>query len=411
MSPAKTSFVVAPLKSGILLLICSFGLMELILHVLSWSIPEVSRVLARPSDREPEVVSDVRLGLRGNPLHPGHDEAGYRNRERLTRADIVTLGDSLTYGLFVAREASWPQVLAVETHHTVYNMGVDGAGPGEYYLQLEEALSLKPRRLVLGLYFGNDFFDAFAFSSRHPQVAGAVDSDLKKMAERLEKERPIQLEFNRAFGIERKETQPETTRTSFVPLWVSKNVKLYGLVRAFKNGFIQTEQVPILSKKFEEAADSLSPIQRQYFSVFAGATWRTILGGGYRSLLVDNRDPRFQVGFEVTQRLLDLMAVRCRTAGVNFLVVLLPTKDSVFWPRVPDPENHRGLRQLVMDEERLKNTLVSYLREHAIDFVDLLEPLRKAPTQPYFENADGHPNAAGHQVIGREIAAYLSKRE
>jgi hypothetical protein len=155
----------------------------------------------------------------------------------------------------------------------------------------------------------------------------------------------------------------------------------------------------------------LSPIQRQYFTVFAGATWRTILGGGYRSLLVDNRDPRFQVGFEVTQRLLELMAVRCRTAGVNFLVVLLPTKDSVFWTRVPDPENHRGLRQLVMDEERLKNTLVSYLREHDIDFVDLLEPLRKAPTQPYFENADGHPNAAGHQVIGREIAAYLSKRE
>ncbi len=126
----------------------------------------------------------------------------------------------------------------------------------------------------------------------------------------------------------------------------------------------------------DEAAGSLSPIQQQYFSLYEGTTWRTILGAGYRSLLVNNSDPRVQVGLEVTQRLLELIAERCRNNGVSFHVVLLPTKDNVFWPYIPDPENHKSLRQQVMDEEQLKKRLIFHMRKHGIDFIDLLDRLK-----------------------------------
>lgn len=410
MPEAKNRSRWKELKNALVLFICSLTFIELTLHGLSWSFPQVSRLLAGPW-RNAEFLPDTLFRLRGNPLYVGHDSAGYRNQTRPAQADIITLGDSNTYGVLVGFDEVWPRVLAGEIRDTVYNMGVDAYGPGEYFLQLDEALSLQPRRLILAFYFGNDLFDAFAFSSRQPQLVGPIDEELKETADRLEAEYPIEAEFNRAFGIEDKNAQPKTSRDSWSRVWISQNVKLYGLVRAFKYGFLQAKPMPFVSSTFKEAAGSLSPIQREYFSLYEGPAWRTILGSGYRSLLIDTRDPRVQVGLEVTQRLLELIAERCRNNGVSFHVVLLPTKDNVFWPYIPDPENHKSLRQQVMDEEQLKKKLIFHMRKHGIDFIDLLEPLKNASVQPYFENADGHPNAAGHQIIAQTIAAHLSQGE
>src|SRR6185503_7301284 len=49
-------------------------------------------------------ITDVRLGRRGNPDHLEHDARGYRNKEALSRSDVVVLGDSHAYGAGVARE-------------------------------------------------------------------------------------------------------------------------------------------------------------------------------------------------------------------------------------------------------------------------------------------------------------------
>jgi hypothetical protein len=41
-----------------------------------------------------------------------------------------------------------------------------------------------------------------------------------------------------------------------------------------------------------------------------------------------------------------------------------------------------------------------------VPYVDMLAPLRASSAQPYFENADGHPNPLGHDVIAAELARY-----
>ncbi len=100
------------------------------------------RVLSPPWEVLRPTIPDDRLGTRGNPLHPDHDRAGYRNLERPGHANIVVLGDSHAYGGGGIAK-SWPARLGA------YNMALPGYGPGHNLLQLEEALSFQPRLVIV----------------------------------------------------------------------------------------------------------------------------------------------------------------------------------------------------------------------------------------------------------------------
>ena len=95
---------------------------------------------------------------------------------------------------------------------------------------------------------------------------------------------------------------------------------------------------------------------------------------------------------------------------MDFLVVLLPTKEIVFWPRVAGGAPSPDLASMVASEERLRSVLIQDLGRQGVAYVDLLEPLRHAPAQPYFVSLDGHPNALGHEVIGNAVAARLASQ-
>lgn len=142
--------------------------------------PRANRVIAIP---------DERLGYRGNPNHPDHDARGYRNARALASADVVTLGDSNTYGISVKREQAWPSVLAARTGLNVYNMAFAGYGPGQITPQWPETLALRPRAVIVGFYFGNDLVDAFIKTDGQAVPPGLVD--LVQRAAALERQDPI----------------------------------------------------------------------------------------------------------------------------------------------------------------------------------------------------------------------------
>src|SRR6185295_19744876 len=79
-----------------------------------------------------EVVDHPFVGARIKPGTTGHDMLGYRNREVPDRADVVVLGDSMTYGVGAPRDSTWPDQFAALLRKTVYNMGLGGYGPLEY---------------------------------------------------------------------------------------------------------------------------------------------------------------------------------------------------------------------------------------------------------------------------------------
>jgi lysophospholipase L1-like esterase len=128
-------------------------------------------------------------------------------------------------------------------------------------------------------------------------------------------------------------------------------------------------------------------------------------------LALNQRDPRILLGFELSVEALVSMTARCRQEHVELLVAVLPTKESVFWPRVTDRDSHPQLQGLVEDEMAFREGLIRRLRDAHIAVLDLLSELRTATAQPYPETLDGHPNAAGHRIIAERVGGWIIDRQ
>ena len=82
---------------------------------------------------------------------------GGRNVHRPENTDIVTIGDSLTYGTSVASTENWPMQLALLTGSNVYNIGIGATNPVDYMNRFDVALNFKPEYVIVALWLGNDF--------------------------------------------------------------------------------------------------------------------------------------------------------------------------------------------------------------------------------------------------------------
>lgn len=388
------------------LVLASLIFAELLLHALGAASHDVRSVLTPPAERNTRWIEDTRLRLRSNPLWLEHDANGYRNPHALTHADIVTLGDSNTYGSFVAREAAWPQLLADKTGVSVYNMGVGGYGPAQYFLQIEDALRLSPKLIIIALYFGNDFVDTVVLAQRNPEIRAlaslAASKDAARSLEtgealrRLEREMARRAQCNEA-------SPSEVNRKPPVPSpldrWLAHNVMLYALA-----GNLSAVLQAQLSA---HAMSARSTASAENCATFVDGKWRTTFNVAYVGAALDSRDPWIELGFEVSRTVLERIHRRVQAAGAELLVVLLPTKESAFWNKIRKPERFAGLRKLVDDEARWRVQLTDALRKRDVPVLDLLPALRDAPVQPYFENTDEHPNETGHRLIANVIADYL----
>jgi hypothetical protein len=372
-------------------LVSSLAICEIVLHVLA-----ASRlgVLLEP---RPLWVPDLVLGYRGNPRYPDHDARGYRNSETLSNADIVTIGDSHTYGIGVERQEAWPALLPARIGRSVYSMAHGGYGPSQYERMLPEALTLRPQLLIVGLYMGNDFYDAYTFTKGNPLPPHLTE--LAARAAAIDNEAPIEEQAARLWALGRR---------SPVRAWLGDHVRLYRLAYHVRQRI--TTPSALLSQNFETAVAALTPESRTYVSMIDGPGWRTILRTPHRRLGMNQRDPRILLGFELSVAALESIATQCRLEHVDLLVVVIPTKESVFWPRVSDPDRHPQGRELVEDETAFRARLVRRLHDAHIAVLDVLSALQAAMTQPYPENLEDHPNLAGHRIIAEQVAGWVLDR-
>lgn len=140
----------------------------------------------------PELENDPVLGIKVKAHSAGHDAWGFRNKSVPQRAEIVTIGDSQTYGISASAENSWPAQLERMLDKKVYNLSLGGYSPLEYlYLLKSKALLLHPSTVIVGLYLGNDL--AGAYSSTYSRDAwktyrlgqAIADSDSAQSEHRL----------------------------------------------------------------------------------------------------------------------------------------------------------------------------------------------------------------------------------
>jgi lysophospholipase L1-like esterase len=376
--------------------------------LLSLIIAEVGlRIIekARLGDRavEDKLTNDPQLGRRLAPYAMGHDANGFRNDDVPQHADIVVLGDSQTWGVNVQRPDAWPQQLGRISQQRVYNMGLGGFGPVQYWVLTERALKLSPKVIVVGLYLGNDLFDAYDMAytnSLYVQLRASnapvelLNNDIKARAEVLWSEAK---DFHNRFG----RLSPRGWT-----YWLREHLAIGRLLN-------RTGWWPGSTDVDYEIDKAWAWAYPEHGSVYEGGQIRTVFTTAYRLVGLDVTDPHIAEGLRITEDLLVRIDALANARGCKVLVLLIPTKESVYAAGL---KGQLGLNdtyaKLMAMETQARQELEAACAKHNISCVDALPSLSGAlerREQVYPFSTDSHPNAHGYSVLASRVYDELSK--
>ncbi|HJU65052.1 MAG TPA: GDSL-type esterase/lipase family protein, partial [Gemmatimonadaceae bacterium] len=332
------------------------GLAEAFLHLAAALSPRIAFELSPPWSRA--TTGDSALGFRLSPYFPSHDAWGYRNDSVPVRADVVTIGDSFTYGFAAPSGGSWPRHLAQLSGLTIYNAGVGGYGPCEYEIVLERTSTLEPRTVIVGLHTGNDLGDAYRAVYTDGRCAHLRNSSADLVAElRALDQRGTLADLAAQRGWTTTAPSPDASSTvRSLHRWIARRSQLYALARSVRYAMLQLS-APVRADvgadegSYDESAD------REHRVAFASdSVQRTVFKDpAIFELTVDLGDARIREGLRITEQVLGSMHQHLRARNVRLVVALLLDKPAVFAPvvrhRAPDALPDR-FYELAAKEER-----------------------------------------------------------
>jgi len=430
---------------NLLFLVFLLTLFELFLHISSIWFPRIDLVTRRPDPqwwelnrRYNRIIIDPRNGYTGDPAYPEHDAWGFRNESIPAEADIITLGDSWTYGTVVNKEDAWPVLLAGMSSRNVYNMGMGGANLINYYQTFEKSLQLHPKYVIVSFYFGNDFFTTvkhFHMDNAH-KIFGAKALELEAGIRDAETRNPVNVkalqntcrykEQNKQISQtaeQRKSPLNNQMRGGFVSSaddvrhWLSENSRLYWLLWTLKRMLkeIITSDTIKIERDYERHVQASSARERRSCFRFSDGDWKTVFDNTLRARLVDSHDERTLAALDVAKRISGTMNSSIIESGGEFLVILFPTKETVFSNRmntenIPVPGVYSEMESITGSEQFLKDSLIEYFDEEGIAYIDMLPYLQGAERQPFFGHSDSHPNKFGNFVIARTVNDFINRQ-
>jgi len=284
---------------------------------------------------------------------PG-DLLGFRNRSIPNVTDIITIGDSQTYGNNATLEKNWPSQMAAGLQgkqNILYNMSIGAWGATQYLDIFQKAKWFFPRLIIVAFYTGNDPLDSFI------QVYGndrwrdfRPDKSLSKSDAPAAK-------------------YPDPNKVSESEFWQIN----------FQDGTIMT-----FTPKYRHAANKYD-------------------------------DPAVRAGYTIMARSAQMMGSLVQQSNVNLIFTIIPTKELVYAKRVlrENQSPRTDYLALVTDEQKNVNELEKTLRGIPdATYVDVITPLQSAALQDatlYPASENGHPWSAGYSVISQTILPYARK--
>jgi hypothetical protein len=352
-----------------------------------------SRLVLNPADYlGVRLVKHDVLGAAMPPGRPGFDKWGFRNRAVPQSAEIVALGDSHTYGNTARMEESWPSVLGRLSGRSVYNMGMGGYGPNQYYYLLTtKAVTLKPKVVICGLYLGDDFENAFTITHGLDHWAylregrsWKVDSDI--------------------WGVTAPGMGPQKT----LRVWLSEHSVLYQLL--LHSSSLGRFEGQVRIKTASASSDSITTLivpEKDIVEAFLPKPMLTRL---------DQDSPYVREGMRITFRLLRDMDQVCRDNRIRFLVVVIPTKEMVF----SDFLEHNAtlnlnavIDKLLVNERLAMQETFRALNDRSIPYVDALPALKRSVQNELYARtvSDMHPGKNGYRVIAQAVFDALKQQK
>jgi hypothetical protein len=362
------NLLIALVSVALALLICEFN----------------SRVVLNPADYLS--VERVRNDILGQvpTASSGFDGWGFRNPRVPKTADIVAVGDSHTYGNTARMEDSWPYALGRLTGQSVYNLGMGGYGPNQFYYLLQtKALRLKPQVVVCDLYMGDAFDDAFR-----------VTYELDHWAY-LRRLPGVKLEF------EMGDTQgPPPTWNRRMRQWLSQHSVVYQILfHASFLGRLQGDVQITDAHKSDPLITTLSVPDKNVLEAFHPKYYLTGL---------DQEKQSVREGMRITFELFKQMNELCHQNHVRFVVVVIPTKEMVFAdylehrPNLPLSDE---LDELIANERVALGKTFQFFTDSNISYVDTLPALKASAQDAIYARSasDMHPNKSGYRVIAQAV--------
>ncbi len=349
-----------------------------------------SRFFLNPADYlSVATVPDPIMGIVIQPDSPGFDEWGFRNQSVPSTVDIVAVGDSHTYGNTAAMSDSWPMVLSSLSGRSVYNAGVGGYGPNQYYhLLTTRALTLKPKVILCGLYMGDDFENAFSvtYGFNHWSFLrkgnwGEVNADIWDAADSQK----------RGFlkGLRNWMARKSIVYQLTFHGNLSRKIKGYLQVNKSRTHDGITSYLIVDDKNIREAFRPNSLLKR-----------------------LDQNSAAVREGMRISFRLLKDMNDACLQNGCKFVVIIIPTKEMVFSEYLENNQTiYLGevINDLLRNERLARNELFGFLNEYGIRYIDTLPDLKRETGNELYARTDRdmHPGRNGYRVIAESVNRVL----
>ena len=340
----------------------------------------VVRLAGLETFRAPRLGPHPALGRLPVPLQAGFDGWGFRNPTVPRQADVVLVGDSQTYGDGVARGEAYPAVFEAVSGRSTYTLALGGYGPVEYSYLLDQALTLRPRVVVVGLYLGNDVAEAHLSLTRahwrelrDPGVAYPVVDHAAVAAGGRQNRVVAAGEF--------------LQRHVLLVGWVGHEVRMrLRLERAMADMYWREPGAP----RYDEGRRA------------------TLFTPQFRSRAMDLGDGDIRDGLRVTRLCLRRMRDRAHAASAPLVVFLLHTKEYYYHRYLQarrDPAA-AALAPVARLEENLTAEIEGEARTLGVATATDLDDYVAALAQDrriFPANADGHPVEDGHRVRGESL--------
>lgn len=368
-------------KLGNLLLL----LVSVVLSILTGEF--LARIVLDPVDYVlPRLIDDDFLFFRIEGHTGGHDAWGFRNAQTPKSADIVSIGDSFTYGLAAQARDSWPTVLGRISGKTVYNMGVPGYGPIQYlYLMRTKAVILHPKTVIIGFYVGNDLMDVYnevRFNKNWSAYGNLGGSDVK----------PPTFAFQ----------HPSGKFLGSLRDWMAKRSLVYALLtRTSMFDFARERE---LETAMANNPGGLIAYHDDKHSVIFNLSEAA-------NHLFDIEDLRIKSAMEITKQVMLDMRRMSEKHTFRLIVALIPTKQSVYAKPLAQSSylnKYPRLAEAIHQEDVAREAISSLLHQSNIEVIDLLPRLEAAAADydPY-ARTDLHANADGYRVMAETVNDYL----
>lgn len=336
-------------------------------------------------------VEDAFLSHRIAPNDGGHDAWGFRNQGVPKQAEIVAIGDSMTYGMMAKSTESWPAHLSRTLDQPIYNMGLGGYGPLQYLRLLKtRAADLKAKTVLISLYFGNDLFDVYNLAYGNDKWS-AYRQDMEGKT-----------------GDGSATALPESTAL----LRIHRGKPLFGRIRHWLSENSVFYRIITQSQLFDhyrvEQAVRLS--SASFVHEIAGQN--VILEPETMLKFVDLQDPRIAVSLDITLSVIREIQDFCLQNDIELAIVVIPIKENVYWPAVVNDlqgEKLALMQELHENISEIRDQLFAFLEKRQIVSIDVLPDLRVGVLDAVlYPESDGHPNGQGYSLIADVIAKALT---